>query len=150
MAWRPPAATVGSVGIAGMTLGGWVGLLARLRPGLRQPHRCGGRHRRWPGAGRQRHPDLLWALRGRGGHVGLVTSFRVSAAPVTAAYAGFLGYPFGLAGDVLRAYAHYSEQAPDRLGLYAALEIAPALPFIPKGLRGAAVRGAARALLRFG
>ena len=130
-------ATVSSVGIAGMTLGGGVGRLDRLA-GLACDNLIDAEVVTAAGQvlAASEHPDLLWALRGGGGNVGVVTSFRYRLHPVTAAYAGFLGYPFARAGDVLRAYAHFSEQAPDRLGLYAALEIAPALPFIPRSLRG--------------
>jgi FAD/FMN-containing dehydrogenase len=87
------------------------------------------------------HPDLFWALRGGGGNFGVVTSFSYRLHPVTQAYGGLLGYTFDQAAEVLRAYAALSDQAPDRLALYALLTTAPPLPFIPQGMRGQLLAG---------
>ena len=130
-------ATVGSVGIAGMTLSGGTGRLDRLA-GLSCDNLIDAEVVTADGQvlTASEHPDLLWALRGGGGNLGVVTSLRYRLHPVTAAHVGFLGYPLARAADLLRAYAQFSEQAPDRLALYAALETAPPLPFIPRRLRG--------------
>jgi len=130
-------ATVGSVGVAGMTLGGGTGRLDRLI-GLACDNLIDAKVVTADGQVLKAsgHPDLLWALRGGGGNLGVVTSLRYRLHPVSVAFVGFLGYPYDRAGDVLRAYAQFSEQAPDWLALYAALETAPALPFIPEGMRG--------------
>jgi FAD/FMN-containing dehydrogenase len=135
-------ATVSSVGVAGMTLGGGIGRLDRL-VGLSCDNLLDAEVVTADGRvlTASEHPDLLWALRGGGGNLGVVTSLRYRLHPVTAAYACFLAYPFDCAADVLRAYAQFGEQAPDRLALYAALDTAPSLPFIPEGLRGQRVAG---------
>jgi len=52
------------------------------------------------------------------------------------AWGGILGYTFDHAAEVLQAYAHASEHAPDTLALYAALMTAPPLPFILERLHG--------------
>ena len=130
---------VGSTGIAGLTLGGGIGWLDRLA-GLTCDNLASaevvtadGRLLR---ASDTEHPDLFWALRGGGGNFGVVTSFSYRMHPVTQAYGGLLGYTFDQAAKVLEAYAALSDQAPDRLALYAALATAPPLPFIPRGLHG--------------
>jgi FAD/FMN-containing dehydrogenase len=135
-------ATVGSVGVAGMTLGGGTGRLDRL-VGLACDNLIDAEVVTADGQvlTASEHPDLLWALRGGGGNLGVVTSLRYRLHPVSAAFVGFLAFPFDRAADVLRAYAQFSDQAPDRLALYAALETAPPLPFIPEGLRGQRIAG---------
>jgi FAD/FMN-containing dehydrogenase len=137
-------AAAGAAGMAGMTLGGGIGRLDRLA-GLSCDNlieaevvTAEGRAVR---ASEDEHPDLLWALRGGGGNFGVVTSLRYRLHSVTTAYGGLLGYPFSRAGDVLRAYAHFGDQAPDRLALYAVLLTAPPLPFIPEGMRGQPIAG---------
>jgi FAD/FMN-containing dehydrogenase len=135
-------ATVGSVGVAGMTLGGGIGRLDRF-VGLSCDNLTDAEVVTADGRvlTASEHPDLLWALRGGGGNLGVVTSLHYRLHPVSAAYVGYLAYPFDRAADVLHAYAQFSEQAPDRLALYAALDTAPVLPFIPEGLRGQPIAG---------
>jgi FAD/FMN-containing dehydrogenase len=130
-------ATVGSVGVAGMTLGGGTGRLDRLI-GLSCDNLIDAKVVTAEGQvlTAREHPDLLWALRGGGGNLGVVTALRYRLHPVPVAFVGFLAYPFDRAADMLRAYAQFGEKAPDWLALYAALETAPALPFIPEDLRG--------------
>ena len=130
---------VGSTGIAGLTLGGGFGWLDRMA-GLACDNLVEADVVTADGQVRTvsstQHPDLFWALRGGGGNFGVVTSFSYRLHPVTSAYGGFLGYPFGWAADVLGVYAQASEEAPGRLALYAALVTAPPLPFIPEGWHG--------------
>ena len=130
---------VGSTGIAGLTLGGGIGWLDRLA-GLTCDNLASAELATADGrllrASDTEHPDLFWALRGGGGNFGVVTSFSYRLHPVTQAYGGLLGYTFDQAAKVLEAYAALSDQAPDRLALYAALATAPPLPFIPRGLQG--------------
>jgi len=130
---------VGSTGIAGLTLGGGIGWLDRLAgltcDNLIEAEIVTADGRVLTASG-TRHPDLFWALRGGGGNFGVVTSFSYRLHPVTTAYGGILGYTFDRAADVLRAYARASEDAPDRLALYAGMTTAPPLPFIPEVLHG--------------
>ena len=130
---------VGSTGIAGLTLGGGIGWLDRLA-GLTCDNLASAEVATADGrllrASETEHPDLFWALRGGGGNFGVVTSFSYLLHRVTQASGGLLGYTFDQAAKVLEAYAALSDQAPDRLALYAALATAPPLPFIPRGLHG--------------
>jgi FAD/FMN-containing dehydrogenase len=97
-----------TVGIAGLTQGGGVGVLTRAH-GLT----CDGvtgmevvlADGRVVTASADEAPDLFWALRGGGGgHLGVVTSFtmRTFAAPtITRAY---LAWPFSAASDVVPSW----------------------------------------------
>lgn len=137
-------AAAGSAGIAGMTLGGGIGRLDRLA-GLSCDNLTEAEVVTADGrvltASAAEHPDLLWALRGGGGNFGVVTSLSYGLHPVTRAYGGILAYPADHAADVLRAYAHVAEHAPEELALYCVQLTAPPLPFIPEGLRGQRIAG---------
>jgi FAD/FMN-containing dehydrogenase len=135
---------VGSTGIAGLTLGGGIGLLDRLA-GLTSDNlieaevvTADGEVVRTNAAER---PELLWALRGGGGNFGVVTSFSYRLHPVTTGYGGIIGYQFDHAADVLHAYAEAGERAPGRLALYASLLTVPPLPFIPERWHGQRAAG---------
>ncbi len=112
-----PAGTVSHTGVAGLTLGGGFGRLAR-KFGLACDNllsadlvTADGRLVR---ASATEHPDLYWALRGGGGNFGVVTSFefRLHASPPVL-LGGPLVFPFAQAKSVLRAYADYSMTAGD-------------------------------------
>jgi FAD/FMN-containing dehydrogenase len=137
-------AAVGGAGIAGMTLGGGIGRLDRLTglscDNLTEAEVVTADGRVLTASGVE-HRDLFWALRGGGGNFGVVTSASYRLHPVASAYGGILGYPIERAADVLRAYASFSEHAPDALALYAVLLTAPPLPFIPERLRGQRLAG---------
>jgi len=102
-----------TVGIAGLTQGGGVGVLTRAH-GLTSDAVTSMRvvlaDGRIVTATRDQEPDLFWALRGGGGgHLGVVTSFamRTFAAPtITRAY---LAWPFSAARDVV---PHWLATAP--------------------------------------
>ncbi len=108
-----------TVGIAGLTQGGGVGVLARAH-GLT----CDAvtamtvvpADGRVVTASESQEPDLFWALRGGGGgHLGVVTAFtfRTFAAPtITRAY---VAWPFSAAADVVAAFLHTVPQADRRL-----------------------------------
>jgi FAD/FMN-containing dehydrogenase len=142
-------AACGAVGVAGMTLGGGIGWLDRLA-GLSCDNLTEAELVTADGrvltASEAEHQDLFWALRGGGGNFGVVTSLSYRLHPVTWAYGGILGYTADRTAEVLRAYAYFSERAPDHLALYAVLGTAPSLPFIPPVLRGQPLA----ALLAFG
>lgn len=116
-------------GVAGLTLGGGFGKLAR-KYGLACDNliaadivTADGRLRR---ASATEEPGLFWALRGGGGNFGIVTSFeyRLHAVGPTL-LAGSLAYGFAQAREAMRFYANFARQAPDELSLDAALATAP-------------------------
>jgi FAD/FMN-containing dehydrogenase len=115
-----PAGSCPSVGIAGVTLGGGMGLSARAF-GLTCDNlvaakivTADGRIRT---VDRRHNPDLLWALRGGGGgNFGVVTefTFRVHPLPRAASYF-FVSWPWSEAGQALAAWQSWAPHAPDAL-----------------------------------
>jgi FAD/FMN-containing dehydrogenase len=108
-----------TVGIAGLTLGGGVGVLTRAY-GLTcdfvtamQVVTADGKVRT---VERHHDPDLFWALRGGGGgHLGVVTSFtmRTVAAPVL--QTAFVQWPVSAAPEVVAAWQAWAPTADPRL-----------------------------------
>ena len=113
------AGTVSHTGVAGLTLGGGFGRLAR-RFGLALDNVLGvdiitadGEFRR---ANKDENPDLYWGVRGGGGNFGVVTSFKFRLHPMQrqVVRARFT-FPGSEAKSVLNFFAEYSEKAPDNL-----------------------------------
>jgi FAD/FMN-containing dehydrogenase len=120
------AGTVADTGVAGLTLGGGFGRLAR-KFGLSCDNVTGFElvtaDGRWQRANATENPDLYWALRGGGGNFGVVTSFEFQLhelAPVI--YGGTITFPFENVRDMLRSYAEITAAAPDELDLDADLQ----------------------------
>jgi FAD/FMN-containing dehydrogenase len=136
------------VGIAGYSLGGGMGWLAR-KHGLQTNSvtalelvTADGRLLRVDAS---HEPDLFWALRGGGGNFGVVTAVEFAAYPLDQLYAGVMLFGFEQAEEVLQAWTSLVPDAPDELMSWAALLHLPELPFVPEPLRGgsfAAVWGA--------
>ncbi|MFC7625199.1 FAD-binding oxidoreductase [Microlunatus sp. GCM10028923] len=114
-----PAGCGSTVGIAGLTLGGGIGLLGR-RHGLTSDRLTGARVVLADGSvvdcGPDREPDLFWALRGAGGgQFGVVTTLRYETVPepvLTRIEATWSGVdPAGL----VAAWQDWSPAAPDEL-----------------------------------
>ena len=126
---------IGSTGIAGLTLGGGIGYLAR-KYGLSCDNllsadvvTAGGET---VTASEQDHSDLFWALRGGGGNFGVVTTFEYQLHPVADIYGGPIAYPVDRADEVLHLYRSYISQAPEELGGFVGFHRAPPLPFLPE------------------
>ena len=93
-------------------------------------------------ASAEENPELFWGLRGGGGNFGAVTEFEFRAHPVgPIVMGGMLLYPRARAGEVLRFYRDFIEQAPDEVGGGAALITAPPEEFVPEELRGQPAMG---------
>lgn len=122
----------GSVGIAGLTLGGGIGYLAR-KFGLTIDHVRSMDVVTAQGevviASADEHPDLFWALRGGGGNFGIVTRFVFEAVPLAETLAGALFLP--LSAEVLRGVLALAGSAPDELTTITEIFAAPEAPFIP-------------------
>ena len=95
------------VGIAGYSLGGGMGWLAR-KYGLQtnavtalELVTADGELVRTDA---EHHPDLFWALRGGGGNFGVVTAIEFAVHPVDELYAGALFFPFERASEVLHTW----------------------------------------------
>ncbi len=115
-----PGGSCPTVGIAGLALGGGIGVFARaygltcdqlqsveLVTADGTVHQCGP----------NQDEDLYWACRGGGGgNFGVVTSFEFRTQPIPEAITLFtLEWPWGAAGDVLDAWLQWIPSAPDEL-----------------------------------
>jgi hypothetical protein len=159
---------VGHTGVAGLTLGGGIGLLMR-KYGLAVDNLLAVEVVTAEGtivqASAGEHPDLFWALRGGGGNFGVVTAFRFALHPLgPTVMAGPVFWAADDTTDVLRFYRDFAAEAPDELGSVVRLGTVPPLPDIPQELHwrpavavvccyaGAVQDGerAVRALRRFG
>ncbi|MDX6720189.1 MAG: hypothetical protein QOJ63_2443 [Solirubrobacteraceae bacterium] len=133
---------ISTTGVAGLTLGGGIGHLARGH-GLSCDNLISADVVTADGqlvtASEGEHADLFWALRGGGGNFGVVTSLEFRLHPVGEIYGGPIFYPAERAGELLRFYREFIADAPEELGAFFAFQIAPPLPFIPEDRHGEAM-----------
>jgi FAD/FMN-containing dehydrogenase len=126
---------IGTTGIAGLTLGGGIGYLAR-KLGLSCDNLLSAEVVTADGsvvtASESEHQDLFWALRGGGGNFGVVTTFEYRLHPVAEVYGGPIAYPVDRAEEILRFYREYIAEAPEDLGGFVGFHVAPPLPFLPE------------------
>src|SRR5262245_30008912 len=111
---------VSHTGVAGVTLGGGIGLLMRSR-GLAVDNLLAAEVVTPEGttvqATAHEHPDLFWALRGGGGNFGVVTAFRFALQPLgPTVLAGPIFWAASDTADVLRFYRDFAAEAPVELG----------------------------------
>ncbi|SDG55531.1 Tat (twin-arginine translocation) pathway signal sequence [Lentzea fradiae] len=114
-----PTGTCPSVGVAGLTLGGGIGVLTR-KYGLTCDHLVSATvvtaDGRLVTASGEQEPDLFWALRGGGGgNFGIVTEFVFTTVPAPEVAVFTLEYPAGAAADVLGAWQSWLADVPDEL-----------------------------------
>ncbi len=135
-----PFGDTSTVGIAGLTLGGGIGFLAR-KHGLAIDHVRSFEVVTAEGelvtASAVENPDLYWALRGGGGNFGIVTRFEYEAVPVGETLSGALILP--LTTDVVRGLMRAADEAPEDLTTITFIMGAPPAPFIPEELVGTPV-----------
>ncbi len=114
-----PAGTCPTVGIAGLALGGGVGVLGR-KFGLTCDNLLAAQvvvaDGRVLTCDASHDPDLFWALRGAGGgNFGVVTSFTFRVHQIAKLSLFTLNWPWGSASNVVDAWQHWAPQAPDEL-----------------------------------
>ncbi len=136
---------VSDTGVAGLTLGGGFGYLAR-RFGWAVDNlaevevvTADGQVRV---ANADSHADLFWALRGGGGNLGVVTrfSFRLHDVGPTVT-AGLMAWSADRAAEVLATYRRVTETAPRELTVGAMIRLAPPAPFVPQEWHGRPIIG---------
>ncbi|MQY10073.1 Mitomycin radical oxidase [Streptomyces sp. RB5] len=127
------------VGVAGYTLGGGLGLMARrygyaadLVTAL-EVVTADGQFRRVTA---DRDAELFWALRGGKGNFGVVTALEFDLVPVGRLFGGGLFFPGESAGEVLHAWRAWTEGVPDEMTSSLALLRLPDVETVPGFLRG--------------
>src|SRR4051794_18067187 len=127
------------VGIAGYSLGGGMGWLAR-KYGLQTNSvtalelvTADGRRVRTDAT---HEPELFWALRGGNGNFGVVTAIEFAVYPVEELYAGQMFFPFERTAEVLHTWAALLPSFPEELMTWAAILHFPDAPFVPEAVRG--------------
>jgi FAD/FMN-containing dehydrogenase len=130
---------ISTTGVAGLTLGGGIGYLARGF-GLSCDNLVSAdvvtADGRFLVASERENDDLFWALRGGGGNFGVVTSLEFQLHPVKDIYGGPMFFELSEVESVLRFFRQYIADAPEQLGAFPAFQIAPPLPFIPEERHG--------------
>jgi FAD/FMN-containing dehydrogenase len=138
-----PVGLVSATGVAGLTLHGGLGWLAR-RHGMTIDNLRSARVVTADGQVRTAAPgkdeELLWALKGGGGSFGVVTSFEFQAHPVGPhVWLSMPMYPAAKATEALSFYREFMASAPDELTGLAIFWQAPSQPPIPERAWGAEV-----------
>ena len=127
-----PAGCGPTVGIAGLTLGGGLGLMGRLH-GLTCDVLRGARvvlaDGRVVDCDRDREPELFWALQGAGGgQFGVVTSLLFATAAEPLATRVDARWPEAAAADVVAAWQDWAPEAPDEMTANLKLVAEPGVP----------------------
>lgn len=134
-----PAGTSPVVGAAGSLLGGghsWLSRAAGLgAQSLRAAWilRPSGSHERVDDAS---DPDTMWALRGAGATVGIVTELEIDLIEAPALCGGSLLFAASDGPAVLRALRDVAEAAPAGLNAFANSMRMPDVPMVPEAVRG--------------
>jgi FAD/FMN-containing dehydrogenase len=119
---------VGSVGMAGLTLGGGYGPL-NARHGLALDNLVSAEVVLGDGktviADTMKNAELFWALRGGGGNFGVVTSLSIRLHPLDEILAGLILFPAHEAAAVLAGYGEMLAEAPDELSILAGIVSGP-------------------------
>jgi FAD/FMN-containing dehydrogenase len=134
-----PGGSCPTVGIAGLTLGGGVGVVSRAF-GLTSDNVTSLQIVTADGLLRtcsaSSNPDLFWACRGGGGgNFGVVTSFTFATHPASEIILFFLSWPWSQAARVISAWQSWAPHAPDELWSNLHLAAAPggSIPSIQVG-----------------
>lgn len=129
-----------SVGIAGITVGGGLGLLSR-KYGMTIDALLGAdivtADGRLLSVDADHHPDLFWAIRGGGSNLGVATSFTFRLFDVAEVLGGLLVLP--ATPQVLAGFVEAAANAPDELTTIVTMLPCPPIPFVPRAAHGSTV-----------
>ena len=130
---------VSTTGIAGLTLGGGLGWLAR-KHGITADNLLSADVVTASGdvlsASERENEELFWGLRGGGGNFGVVTSFEYRLHEINQVLAGAVFHPGDDLESVLRFFRDFVTDAPDELTVIAVVMTAPPFPFLPEHAHG--------------
>ncbi|WP_231367618.1 FAD-binding oxidoreductase [Gillisia sp. JM1] len=119
---------ISTTGVAGLTLGGGVGYLAR---------KCGltidsllevdmvMADGTYLTVNNHQYPDLFWAIRGGGGNFGIITSFKFQGHPLKTVYGGPTLWPIEQVEEIMEWYDAFIENAEEDLNGFIATMIIP-------------------------
>jgi FAD/FMN-containing dehydrogenase len=128
-----------NVGVVGYLLGGGLGPLARSH-GFSSDYLAGATLVTGTGevleVGEDAHPELLWALRGGKGGLGILTEVRVRLVELSTLYAGALFFDTEHIEQVLRAWVDWTAGADPEVTTSVALVRFPDLDVVPPPFRG--------------
>ncbi|HEX8087088.1 MAG TPA: FAD-binding oxidoreductase [Solirubrobacteraceae bacterium] len=127
------------VGIAGYSLGGGMGWLARkygLQTNSVTAMELVTADGRFVRTDAEHEPQLFWALRGGGGNFGVVTAIEFAVYPVEELYAGAMFFPFERSAEVLHTWRELLPAFPEELMTWASILHFPPAPFVPEFARG--------------
>jgi FAD/FMN-containing dehydrogenase len=135
-----PTGINSTTGVAGLTLGGGFGWIAR-KFGLTIDNlisadvvTADGKLVRASG---KKNEELFWALRGGGGNFGVVTAYEFRLHNLgPEVLAGLVVHPFDDAARLLKEYRRIADSAPDELTCWVVMRKAPPLPFLPAEWHG--------------
>ncbi|AUG77447.1 FAD linked oxidase-like protein [Kitasatospora sp. MMS16-BH015] len=134
-----PAGVVSHTGLAGLTLGGGYGWLARTW-GLTCDHLVSAEVVLADGsiveASEESHPELLWGLRGGGGNLGVVTRFTLRLRPVGEVFHRTGVFPLDQAPAALARYREFAEAQDNAMHAVGTLKVAGQQEWVPAELRG--------------
>jgi len=131
---------ISETGVAGLTLGGGFGYLARrfgwAADNLEEVEivTADGEIRT---ANRDENPELFWAVRGGGGNFGVVTRFTFRLHEVGPnVTGGLMAWSAERADEVLATYDELTDSAPRELTAALIVMLAPPAPFVPETWHG--------------
>lgn len=114
------AAGCTTAGLAGLTLGGGLGVLmskfGAACDNLLSAEIVTADGRRLE-ASHDHNPDLFWGIRGGGGNFGIATSLTYRLYPLTDVLGGVLGYAPGRTEELMHAFARFCATAPDEMNV---------------------------------
>lgn len=127
------------VGVVGFLLGGGIGPLVRSH-GFGSDHLLGATLVTGTGevisTSAAENPEVLWALRGGGPRLGIVTEVRVGLVDLPALYAGSLFFEEAHLEAALRAWIAWTAGADPRVSSSAAIVRFPSVEAVPPAMRG--------------
>lgn len=138
----PLSGSSSDVGAVGYTLGGGLPVMCRTF-GFAADHVLGADLVTADGVQRRidadHEPDLLWALCGGKGNLGVVVAMTIGLVPVSTVYGGGIFYAAEDIPAVLHGYLDWAETMPEQTSTSVAILRLPPAPQLPEPIRGRTV-----------